>query len=367
MGVQEPPGPPESDEPEYNVYRSRRRPLGERLRPSGDMESLRERLRKRREREPREPGAPGRITAGRVLKWIALAVVGWLVLSLVLFLLSAQLTTGVSDETKRALKGGGSLLSGSTILVLGSDVRSEETAEPGSEGDPGRADTIQVWHAGFGRLRKLSIPRDSFAEIPGHGAQKINAAYALGGPALTVETVEGFLGNGIEINHLIEVSFENLPKLVDTLGGVTVTAESRICAPPFGNFPRGLRFKKGENDVNGKRALGFARVRKNPCNPAENDLNRAERGQELVSAIIGKAFSPSAFPRLPWVSWRAPRAIRSDLKGPGLLALGVDMATGSDDETPVLEPSCLGCGPGSSLLVSDGEKTAAVNRLLGND
>ena len=354
------------DRPDYKVYRSRRRPLGELLRPSGDLEGLRERRRKRREREPREPGGPGRITPGRVLKWIAIAIAGWLLLSFLLFMLSAQIETGVSDETERALKGGGSLLSGSTILVLGSDERSEETAEPGS-GGPGRADTIQLWHASFGRLRKMSIPRDSFAEIPGHGAQKINAAYALGGPALTIETVEGFLGNGTEINHLVEVSFENLPKLVNTLGGITVTAENRVCAPPFGNFPRGLRFKKGENDVNGKRALGFARVRKNPCSPTENDLDRAQRGQELVSGIIGKAFSVSTFPRLPWVAWRAPKAIKTDLAGPGLIALGADLLTGAEDETPVLEPSCLGCGPGASLLVSEGEKTEKVDELLGRD
>jgi LCP family protein required for cell wall assembly len=362
--VSDPSGP--GDKPEYKVYRSRRRPLGDLLRPSGDLEGLRERRRKRREREPREPGAPGRITPGRVLKWVGLAALGWILFSLVLFMISAQIETGVSGETERALKGGGSLLTGSTILVLGSDVRSEETAEPGS-GGPGRADTIQLWHASFGRLRKLSIPRDSFAEIPGHGAQKINASYALGGPALTIETVEGFLGNGIEINHLVEVSFENLPKLVDTLGGITVTAENRICAPPFGNFPRGLRFKKGENQVNGKRALGFARVRKNPCAPQENDLDRAQRGQELVSGIIGAAFSPSTFPRLPWVSWQAPKAIKTDLAGPGLMALGADLVTGGEDETPVLEPSCLGCGPGSSLIVSEGEKADKVSELLGKD
>jgi hypothetical protein len=117
--------------------------------------------------------------------------------------------------------------------------------------------------------------------------------------------------------------------------------------------------------VKGKRALGFARVRKNPCAPQENDLDRAARSQELVSGIIGKAFSPTTFPRLPWVGWQAPKAIRTDLAGPGLLALGTDMVTGSDDETPVLEPSCLGCGPGASLIVSDGEKARAVEELLG--
>ena len=81
----------------------------------------------------------------------------WLLLSLLLFMLSAQIETGVSEETERALKGGGSLLSGSTILVLGSDERSDETAEPGS-GGPGRADTIQLWRASFGAAAQAVDP-----------------------------------------------------------------------------------------------------------------------------------------------------------------------------------------------------------------
>ena len=139
-----------------------------------------------------------------------------------LFLVSAQTQEGVSDSAERALSSGGSLLSGSTILVLGSDARTGDSIDESQQG-PSRADTIMLVHAAFGGVRKLSIPRDSFAEIPGHGGQKINAAYALGGPALMIETVEGFMGNGVKVNHLIEVDFEDFPKLIDALGGIDVT------------------------------------------------------------------------------------------------------------------------------------------------
>ena len=131
-----------------------------------------------------------------MFKWVALAIAGWLLLSVVVFLISAQTQDGVSPETERALSSSGSLFTGSNILVLGSDARTGESIDESQSG-PGRADTIMLVHAAFGSVRKLSIPRDVEVEVPGHGINKINAAYAFGGPALTIETVESFLGNGL--------------------------------------------------------------------------------------------------------------------------------------------------------------------------
>ena len=355
-GVNDPQAPPA---PEYKVYRSRRRPLSGL--GGGDLEALRRRLSRVRRGEPGPPGEGRRLTVGRVLKWLALAVAGWLLLSLALFFISAQLQEGVSESAERALSSEGSLLTGSTVLVLGSDVRIGESIDESQQG-PARADTIMLVHAAFGSVRKLSIPRDIEAEIPGHGVAKINAAYALGGPALTIETVESFLGNGLQVNHLIEVDFEDFPELIDALGGITVNNETPICAPPFDNFWKGLNFRRGEIELNGRRALGYARVRKNPCAPAEDDRTRAARQQEVLRAIGAQLKSPGTFFRLPWVSWKAPRALRSDMKGPALAALFADLATGNSDETEVLEAGC--CINGSNLFVSDGEKRDAVQKLL---
>jgi len=351
--------PSHGDRPEYKVYRSRRKGL---LRPSTGLEGLRARARGRRARGSREPGAPRRITPARVLKWFAIAVVGWLLLSLVLFVVSAQLQEGTSPDTKAALGGSGSFFGGSTILVLGSDERKGASIDESQSG-PGRADSIMLVRAQLGGVRKLSIPRDASAEIPGHDTQKINAAYALGGPALMIKTVERFLGNGLEIDHLIEVDFKDFPAFIDAMGGVRVNNRSRICAPPFDNFYKGFRLRKGERELNGRRALGFARVRKNDCAVNENDLDRAARQQEVLNGIRRQLLSPSTFLRLPLVSWRAPRTINTDLRGPGLLALAGDIGTGGAGKTRVLKPSFLGA---SELQFSDSEKASAARELLGN-
>ena len=352
------------DRPEYKVYRSRRRLL-DRLRPEGELPRLPRPGRD--EREPREPRPPRRerreIGFRRILKWLAVAVGAWLALSLVLFLVSAQLEQGVSDSAEEALSPGGSLATGSTILVLGSDARSDETREPGAGTGPGLSDSILLLHVAFGSVRRLSVLRDSYAEIPGHGAQKINAAYALGGPGLAIETVEGFLGNGLEINHLVEVSFEDFPDFIDALGGVDVNVRRRICAPPFGNFPRGIRLSRGEHHLNGRRALGFARVRKNPCAPREDDRDRAKRQQEVLSAIRRRSFSPSTFVRLPWVSWHAPKTLRTDMAGPNLVMLFGDLVSGGAGKTRVLQPA--GPGPAGSLTIDEETKRREVRRLLG--
>jgi LCP family protein required for cell wall assembly len=354
MNDPRPPGPPE-----YKVYRARR---GPRLRPRGDLDALRRRLRRRR---PPEPGERPGISPGRVVKWIAIFVAFWLALSLVLFMISAQLRDGVSDETKAALSKQGTVLGGSTILVLGSDQRTGESIDESQTG-PSRSDTIMLLHVALGSVRKLSIPRDAAADIPGHGVQKINAAYAIGGAPLTIKTVEAFLGNGLEINHIIEIDFKRFPEFIDALGGVTIDVPEKICSPPFDNFWKGLNFRPGKQEMDGTRALGYARVRKNSCAPNETDLDRAKRQQQVLTGIRHELLSPSTFLRLPLVSWRAPKTVKSDLRGPGLLALATDVATGGSGGTNVLEPTCLGCGPGGSLLVSDGEKADEVRKLLGN-
>jgi anionic cell wall polymer biosynthesis LytR-Cps2A-Psr (LCP) family protein len=173
-----------------------------------------------------------------------------------------------------------------------------------------------------------------------------------------IDTVEQFLGNGLEINHIVEVNFDDFPEFIDALGGVDITLKNCMRSNSFGG--RRLRLSRGEHHLNGKRALQFARVRKNECAPNEDDRQRAARQQQVMSAIRSQILSPSTFFRLPWVSWQAPRTLRTDLKGPGLLALFTDIMTGGSGKTRVLEPFQL-----SPLLVSEDEKRKAVNELVG--
>jgi LCP family protein required for cell wall assembly len=356
------------DRPEYKVYRSRPGWRGGGEGNSG-LDALRQRTRGRKDprREPQPPGEKPGIDRRRVLRWVAIVVVGWLAFSFLVFMVSAQTQTGVSDNAKNALtRGGNSLMTGSNVLVLGSDSRGGDSIDKSQSG-PGRADSILLMHAAFGSVRKLSIPRDSLAQIPGHDAQKINAAYALGGTPLMISTVEQFLGNGLKINHVVEVDFQDFPHLIDALGGVTVDNKTKICAPPFDNFWKGYRLSKGEHRLNGRDALGFSRVRHNNCAPNENDLDRAARQQQVVSGMRGALLRPTSFLRLPLISWSAPKAIKSDMHGPGLMGMFTDLITGNSKDTHVLKPDCLGCGPGGTLVVSDQEKHDAVQQLLHGD
>src|SRR5256885_1407715 len=82
---------------------------------------------------------------------------------------------------------------------------------------------------------------------PGHGEQRINAAFALGGPALTIKTVESFLGNDLHVNHVILVSFSDFPDLIDALGGVDVKLDNCVKSNSFGG--KKLKLKKGEHHL----------------------------------------------------------------------------------------------------------------------
>ena len=102
-----------------------------------------------------------------------------------------------------------------------------------------------------------------------------------------IETVEDFLGNGLKINHLIEVDFKDFPKLIDALGGVTVEQQDRDLRAALRQLLEGLQPAEGRAAARRDQALGYSRVRKNPCAPAENDLDRAARQQEVLSGDRG--------------------------------------------------------------------------------
>jgi LCP family protein required for cell wall assembly len=348
------------DRPDYEIHRS-----------GGGGPKLPKLPSFRRSPQPGTQPAPKRrrrITPGRVLRWVLLALLGWVLLSAVLFMVSAQIQRGdLADAVGPQLSEGPYPLTGAnTILVLGSDARSESTAEPGSEGAPSRADSIMLLRIGGGANASLSIPRDTVVEIPGHGRNKINAAYAFGGPALATETVKNYLGT--DINHVVEVSFEDFPQLVDALGGVTYKGGCVISKINGGKKNGGttLRLKKGETEIDGDQALALARTRKNECAPDETDIDRARRQQQLVAAMKDKVTSFETFVRLPWVSWAAPRAIRSDMSGPTLLGVAAASMLGGDSKPQVLEPSGAETLPdgGAGLIVDESEKEAAVARLL---
>jgi LCP family protein required for cell wall assembly len=296
-----------------------------------------------------------------------LLVIGWIALSLVLFLISAQLRQDDVASNVPLAGAGNPLFSPNTILVLGSDRRDKGSKEAGAQTTGnGRSDSILLLRVGGGKNARLSIPRDTVVPIPGHGRDKINAAYAYGGAALAVRTIRDYLG--LDINHLVEVSFENFPDLIDAMGGIDYTGGCVVSRINGGSRNGGytLRLRKGKTHINGKQALALARTRKNACNPKESDLTRARRQQKLLSAMKSRVASPNGFLRLPWISWNVPKALRSDMSGPTLLGLFGALAVGGSPTTRILVPDRAepSAGGGVGLHVPDAERRAAVRRFL---
>ncbi len=363
-----------NDIPRYTRYRAGRRLPGRREQDAWEQ-GMAPKLARRGARNgaggQSKPGAGWlrRLTPKRVLLGLLALVFGWLALSLLLFLTSAHFErTPPPAEVARVLKPAGfPLTSPNNILVLGSDRRPKGSKEPGADtSGPSRSDTIMLIRTGGGHAARLSIPRDTVVEIPGHGLHKINAAYAFGGPALSITVVENLMH--IPINHLVEVNFENFPQLIDAMGGVDYTGGC-IVSKLDGGFSRGgftLRLTPGTHRLNGKQALALARTRENLCKPNETDIQREEHQQALFNDMKSRLASLSSFVRMPLIAWNAPPAIISDMSGPTLLGLFAALAVGGTPPTHVLEPSGNVVLPDGEegLTVSEGERRAAATRFL---
>ena len=385
--------------PRYTRYRARRRLFGEREARQGQPahragKGERPERGTRRDlrgysgsgrgggRGPGQIAAPGRSRAQRFADWwrrltfkrAVLCLIGlifaWLVLSLVLFLISSHFgrTAPPKDVAGVLDPSGFPLTSANNILVLGSDRRPKGSKEPGANtSGPSRSDSIMLMRIGGGHDSSLSIPRDTVIEIAGHGLQKINAAYAFGGPALSISVIKRYLD--VPINHIVEVNFEDFPQLIDAMGGVDYTGGC-VISRIDGGFSNGgytLRLPKGTHHIDGKQALALARTRENLCAPNQTDLQRAEHQQALFSAMKSRLLSPSSFVRLPWIAWDAPPAIISDMSGPTLLGLFGAMAASGTPPTRVLKPDGVATLPDGEvgLRVSEAERRAAVAQFMG--
>lgn len=352
------------DTPDYTVYRARPRGLRERLRGEAAPVGNRDPKRQRGSRGRKTPWSPI-----RVLKFALMGAVGWVLLSAVLFLISAhsQEGKGISQEAKAALaKGGFPPLTPTTILVLGSDKRPKGSKEPGARASGQRSDTIMLLRVGGGASSKLSIPRDTVVPIPGHGVDKINSAYAYGGAALSIKTVSNW--TGISIDHLIEVNLENFPKFIDALGGITVKTPCVISDINGGTRNGGvsIRLHKGENDLNGKQSLAYARTRHNRCDPSYSDIDRVRAQQQIIGGMRTSLLSLGGFIRLPWAAWAAPQAINTDVGALELSGIIASIVVSGSPPPKVLKPTgavTLSNG-GAGLVVSDSAKQRAVDQFL---
>ena len=178
---------------------------------------------------------------------------------------------------------------GTNWLIAGSDSRGglsrteEDQLALGHDISGGRTDTILVLHmpANGTRPTLVSIPRDSYVPIPGHGYNKINAAYSLGGPKLLIQTVQNV--TGLRIDHYMSIGFGGLVAVVNDVGGVT------LCLPgPVKDPKAGVNLKKGCQTLTGAQALGFVRTREFPL----GDLQREQDQRALLKSLLSKMTSP---------------------------------------------------------------------------
>ena len=169
-------------------------------------------------------------------------------------------------------------LGGERVVLLGSDARA---------GEGSRSDTIMVAKAGGGLL---AVPRDTLVEIPGVGEDKINAAFANGGPELAVETLEGF--TDLPIDDYVVLNFGGVREIVDALGGITVNVEEPIETEQDGEY---FSIPAGTQELTGTEALAYVRYRGGPT----ADIGRIGRQQRFLSALAREVASPENLPRLP--------------------------------------------------------------------
>jgi LCP family protein required for cell wall assembly len=199
------------------------------------------------------------------------------------------------------------------ILIAGLDERTgltprqQQLLHVGRSTGETNTDTLMLVHvpADHRYVKVVSLPRDSWVKIPGHGMNKINAALGIGGPQLMVRTVEQ--DTGLTINDYIEVNFLGFVKVIDALGGVN------ICLP-FAVDDRysGLRLPAGPHHVNGMTALMFARDRHSF---GASDLARIQDQQQLIASALSQAISSGTLAnpvRLGRVLSAASAAIKVD-------------------------------------------------------
>ncbi|WP_291886929.1 LCP family protein [Cellulomonas sp.] len=167
---------------------------------------------------------------------------------------------------------------GTTYLLTGSDSRADGAIEDTTT-EGARTDTILLLHVPeHGPTALISLPRDTYVEVPGHGPAKLNAAFSWGQAPLLVQTVEQL--SGLTVDHYAEIGMGGVEQVVDAVGGVNLCYDADVNDPDSG-----MVWARGCHDVGGVDALAFSRMRK--ADPT-GDVGRAERQRQLIGAVMGK-------------------------------------------------------------------------------
>ncbi|MEA5362661.1 LCP family protein [Amycolatopsis sp., V23-08] len=261
----------------------------------------------------RPPRGRRRWGFGRILMTLLLVFVVFLAGIWVYLEFSIKRVDALADYEGRPVAA-----AGTNWLIVGSDSREgltaadEENLATGDVAAAGgqRTDTIMVAHLPDNSTKPtlLSLPRDSQVKIPGHGTNKINAAFSLGGPKLLAQTVEG--ATGLHIDHYAEIGFGGFAKIVEAIGGVEMCIDKDM-----NDTVTGISIKAGcPQTLDGREALGFVRMRHSDATP-RSDLDRVANQRKFIGALVSQIASPGTllnpFDFFPLLS-AAPDALTMD-------------------------------------------------------
>jgi polyisoprenyl-teichoic acid--peptidoglycan teichoic acid transferase len=260
-----------------------------------------------------------------------------------------------ADEKARPAKASGEAIN---YVLMGSDSR-----DVGKAGR-GRSDVLMVMHLAADQKSAymISFPRDMYVPIPGHGKNKINAAFAYGGAPLTVRTLEGLLDT--RMDHVALIDFEGFIQLTEELGGVRV----------YNKYPShsgGYNFPVGNVTLRGEQALAYVRERKQL---PHGDLDRAERQRVVLRAILAKGLAKETISN-PWKFVNFARGVSRHVSVDDRLTerelrkTALSLRLKSDDVHLLQAPiSGLGTSPtNQSIDIVDKKKLAELARALRND
>ena len=355
------------DDKPYRVYR------GGRARGGVPTLSRLPKPERRKARAPSRDGAQPRRYAGpgparRPRRWGYGRIVFLSVLALVLLLIGwtvagflavrsgmdkANARLGDPARAQLVPADGWMLSKPHTTLIIGID----HSVHPTRRGNR-LADSIMLLrtdpeHHG---MTYLSIPRDLEVEIPGFGHEKINSTVPDGGVQLAIRTIRESLR--IDVNHVVLLDFPSFRGVIDSLGGIDVDVPKAAATKVECPYPSaakcarwgGWRFGKGRQHMNGRRALIYARIRKNDLDAGESDLNRVGRQQQVLQATLDKMVSFGTYVRLPFIGDDLVEPLTTDLSAGELEQLAWLRYRASSNTT-------VYCRLG---LTGDGDDNAAV-------
>ncbi|CAM3937791.1 LCP family protein [Streptomyces albus] len=272
-------------------------------------------------------------------------------------------TDALADYPGRPSRG-----EGTNWLIIGSDTRADLTPEQRRKlhvggGGQRNTDTVMLLHYGEAGPYLVSLPRDSYVPVPGHGKAKINSAYAQGGPELLTRTVEQ--ATGLRLDHYAEIDFLGFTHVVDALEGV------RICLKaPLHDKKSGADLDAGCQILDGKQALAFVRAR---YSDPQGDLGRVKRQRQLLSALVREGTGASVVadpPRFYAFTGSVLDAITVDRMGSvgsltrmGWEIRGLTDGKGGTTTVPVANPGLSVPGVGSVVAWDPSGSRALFDQL----